>query len=151
MRVFRWSPKLHPEIESCRALVWIYLPNLPLFLFEKQFLFPIGHLVSSPLSLDIATANLSCPSMARMCIEVDLLKKLSKRIWFECGDEIPGYWQEIEYEQLPSYYKDCKHLSHVLTICKFAHHHLAKPSYTKGKQKPIEKTYYQRKKLASCR
>lgn len=54
------------------------LPNLPLYLFNKQGLFAIGSLLGKPLTLDAATADLSWPNVARLCIEIDLLKNPPK-------------------------------------------------------------------------
>lgn len=74
MKVFRWNLDFRPDVESLIAPVWISLPNLPLFLFDKQCLLSVGRLISHPLTLDAPTTNLSSPSVARICVEVDLLR-----------------------------------------------------------------------------
>lgn len=95
MKVFCWDPGFQPDVESSIAPVWISIPNLPLFLFDKSCLLSIGHLIGKPLTIDNATADLSRPSVARIWAKVDLLKKLPHRIWLECGDSLLGFWQEI--------------------------------------------------------
>lgn len=84
-------------------------------------------------NLDAATADLPRPSVARICVELDLLKKLPRRIWLECGNSIHGFRQEIVYEELPNYCKHCKHLGHEISICKHANPYLSKASVTKDK------------------
>lgn len=86
MRIFRWIPKFRSDVESSIVPVWIGLPNLPLFMFNKQCLFSIGRLIRQPLTNDIATEEIKWPCLAKICVEVDLSKKLLHRIKLECGD-----------------------------------------------------------------
>lgn len=65
--------------------------------------------------------ELSRPSSAKICIQIDLLKKLPNRIWLECGETISDRWQSIEYDRLPKYCKHCKRLGHDFQLCKIAH------------------------------
>lgn len=87
-------------MESSIVPVWVSLPNLPLFLFNQLGLFSIGSLLGKPLILDAATGNLSRPNVARLCVEVYLLKRLPHRIWLDC-ESIEGFWQDVLYEKLP--------------------------------------------------
>src|SRR2546430_15288690 len=101
MRSFRWTPDFRLAVQSSIVPVWISLPNLPLFLFNKRGLFSIGSLLGKPLTLDSATADLSRPSVARVCVEVDLTKKLIARVRLDC-EASEGFWQEVIYEKIPS-------------------------------------------------
>lgn len=121
MRVFRSSPGFRSEIESSIIPVWVSLLHLPFFLFNKQCLFSIGRMIGVPLTIDMATAELSRSSVAKVCIQVDLFKKLPPRVWIESGDSLPGYWQLLIYEKLLKYYKQCMRLGHDLRSCKIAH------------------------------
>src|SRR5438270_493547 len=47
MRVFRWSPEFRPDVESPIVPVWVSLPSLPLYMFNKQWLFSIGNAIGS--------------------------------------------------------------------------------------------------------
>lgn len=67
-------------------------------------------------------------SCAKICIQIDLLKKLPSRLWLECGDSIPGCWQAIEYEKLPKYCKHCMRLGHDVHACMLAHPLAANPT-----------------------
>lgn len=91
MRIFRWFLDFRADVESPIVPIWIGLPDLPLFLFDKKILFSIGKILGSPLKIDMLTAEISRPSLAKICVEVDLTKKLPSRIWLECGDSIPGF------------------------------------------------------------
>lgn len=66
-------------------------------MFNKHCLFSIARLVGNPLTIDAQTAYLSRPSLAKVCVQVDLLKKLPSRVWLERGDAILGYWQPFRY------------------------------------------------------
>src|SRR3954468_18855113 len=100
MRTFLWSPDFRLDAESSYAPIWVSMPNLPLFLFNKQSLFFIGSILGKPLTLDAPTAEITRPNLARLCVEIDLLKSLPPRVWIDC-DSMEGFWQEIIYEKLP--------------------------------------------------
>lgn len=97
MRIFRSRPDLRLDVESSIIPRWISLPNLPLFLFNKQGLFYIGSLLGKSLTLDVAIADLFRPSVARICVEIDVLKRLPVRIWLDC-ESIDGFWQDGIFE-----------------------------------------------------
>src|SRR3954470_17173316 len=117
--------------------------DLPLFLFNKSGLFSIGSLLGKPLTLDAATADLSRPNVARVCVEIDLLKKLTHRVRLDCEDA-EGFWQDVIYEKLPSYCKHCKHLGHDSSICLLAHPELAKIPSMKDPIQPKNPQYQKR-------
>ncbi|XP_027166481.1 uncharacterized protein LOC113766495 [Coffea eugenioides] len=81
MRVFKWTPSFHVDKELLLVPVWFSLPKLPMHLFDKQCLFQIVSCLGRPLFIDAATAALSRPSVARVCVEIDLLKELPHRVW----------------------------------------------------------------------
>lgn len=41
MRIYRWSIEFHPDLESSINPVWDSLPNLSIFLFDKNVSFPM--------------------------------------------------------------------------------------------------------------
>src|SRR4051812_26232640 len=151
MRMFKWSPDFRLEWESPIVPVWISLPNLPLFLFNKSGLFSIGSLLSKPLTLDSATADMSRPSVARVCVEIDLLKTIIPRVRLDC-ESGEGFWQEVIYEKMPSYCNTCKRLGHDHSTCMLGHPELAKKSVPKPsipqQERPIstKAAPYQRRK-----
>lgn len=54
-------------------------------------------------------------------MQINLLTKLPSRVWIECDDAIPGYFQFIEYDRLPKCCKHCMRLGHDVHTCKIAH------------------------------
>ena len=76
----------------------------------------IAALVGSPLCPDASTRNLKRPSLARIQVEIDLLKPRLDKIWIavEDGD---GFWQKIEYEDVPDYCQYCWHVGHSELEC----------------------------------
>ena len=116
MRMFKWSPEFRSGAESTVAPIWVNFPYLPIHFFSKQNLFSIGRTLGAPLKMDAATAILDRPSVARMCIEMDLLKMFPSRIWIGCGNN--GFWQEVIYEKIPKYCLTCLKQGHNHKNCK---------------------------------
>lgn len=92
MKNFRWTPNLNSNEESSIVPLWMCIPessivhvwrSIPLFLFDKQCLFSIDSLVGVPLTIDMATAEISRLSMAKICVQVNLLKKLPSGVWLD--------------------------------------------------------------------
>ena len=80
MRVFKWSLAFHVDREPSVVPVWFQLPKLPLHLFHKEALFQVAEVVGVPLLVDVVTMAVSRPSVAKVCVEVDLLKPRHLRI-----------------------------------------------------------------------
>lgn len=61
-----------------------------------------------PLFMDSATTSLSRPSVAHVCVEIDLLKPLLKRVWVGVvTNKAEGFWQTLKAEGLPAYCNFC--------------------------------------------
>ena len=106
MRVFKWSSKFHVDRESSLVPVWFRLPKLPIHLFAKPCLFHIVSCLGNPLFVDAATSSFIRPNVARVCVEVDLLKSLPSRVWVDMGDG-DGFCQPLIPESLPKYCGFC--------------------------------------------
>ena len=111
MRVFKWSSKFHVDRESSLVPVWFRLPKLPIHLFAKPCLFHIVSCLGNPLFVDAATSSFIRPNVARVCVEVDLLKSLPSRVWVDMGDG-DGFWQPLIPESLPKYCGFCYRHGH---------------------------------------
>ncbi|KAI5677171.1 hypothetical protein M9H77_08121 [Catharanthus roseus] len=109
MRVFKWSPKFHVSAEPSIIPSWIIFENLPVHLFQKATLFSLASAIGKPLKLDEPTANLTRPSIATVCIELDLLKPHVYRIWIGASPG-KGFWQLVGYEDVLSYCSSCRRL-----------------------------------------
>ncbi|KAI3471323.1 hypothetical protein Pfo_027986 [Paulownia fortunei] len=115
MRLFKWSPKFDPKLESAIVSMWIHLLELPVHLFDKPALKTVASLIGKPLWTDEATANKSRLNIAQICIEIDLREELKDSVYLGIGSRI--FLQKIIYENLPSYCMDCKHLGHNSASC----------------------------------
>lgn len=116
IRVFKWTPDFRLDVESSIAPVWVSFPLLPVQFFDKQSLFPIASALGAPMKADAATATLVRPSVAKVCVEMDLLKKFPNRVWIGCGDS--GFWQLVQYEKVPMYCTKCMKQRHEKAQCK---------------------------------
>lgn len=74
MRTFKWTPEFRPDVESSIAPAWVPQPNLPLFLFNKTKFILYWYSLGQAAYTGAATAEISRPNVARMCVEVYLLK-----------------------------------------------------------------------------
>ncbi|XP_071928030.1 uncharacterized protein [Coffea arabica] len=117
MLVFRWTREFHVHKESSLVPVWVNLPNLPIHYFDKHSLFSILSPVGRPLFLDSATAAGTRPSVARVCLEIDVSKQVVPRIWVAVEGE-SGFWQKIVPENIPPYCSCCWRLGHLTLDCK---------------------------------
>ncbi|KAL0307608.1 UNVERIFIED_CONTAM: hypothetical protein Scaly_2977300, partial [Sesamum calycinum] len=83
---------------------------LPAHLYRKDALFAIANNIGTPLQIAHSTLNQSNLAMARVCVEIDLLKPLLMEINLKiCGATIV---QKIVYEHIPHYCSLCKHVGH---------------------------------------
>ncbi|CAH9075821.1 unnamed protein product [Cuscuta europaea] len=115
MKVTRWTPKFNPDIESPLAPVWVVLEGLPIHLHNLKALYYIGILLDRPLSIDAHIANFSRPSLARLCIELNVSNPLPQKIWIENGNQ--GFFQHVKYENLPRYCSKCFRFDHETKSC----------------------------------
>ncbi|CAN1138900.1 hypothetical protein LINPERHAP2_LOCUS10946 [Linum perenne] len=113
-----WRPYFTPGSSPVNKLrVWVRLPNLPLECFDESILTLIGNSIGKTVLIDHTTLNGCRGNYARICIEVDISRKLRSkyRLWrrvrrveyeglhvicFECGvyghnkEECPSVSQE---------------------------------------------------------
>ncbi|XP_019232594.1 PREDICTED: uncharacterized protein LOC109213268 [Nicotiana attenuata] len=97
----KWTPDFKPE------------EDIPIV--------PVASAVGIPLEMDIATACRTRPSMAKVRVEVDLLKPLLTSVWVGSDDEdspLRGFTQMVKYEGVPKYCRHCKKLGHSLIECR---------------------------------
>ncbi|KAL0924031.1 hypothetical protein M5K25_004833 [Dendrobium thyrsiflorum] len=113
MCLLKWTLDFDVREESTIAPVWVSFPNLRLHFFNAQ-----------------ATTSISCPSVARVLVELDLSKKHPTKIWL--GSELNGYFEKIEFENFPIFFSHCKMHGHGVNDCFRLHPHLCK-----GKEAPI--------------
>lgn len=119
MRVFKWSPSFHVDKEPLIAHIWFSLPKSPIHYFNKECLFHIVSCLGWPLFMDSATSSLARLSVARVCVEVDLLKPQPKQVWIRVGtSEAEGFYQSLEPEEMSAYCGHCFKQGHIEDECR---------------------------------
>ncbi|KAL0912358.1 hypothetical protein M5K25_018324 [Dendrobium thyrsiflorum] len=110
-------------------MIWIivgFSPGEPITLhfFNSQILFGLASIFGKPLQTDQATASISRPSVARVLVELDISKKHPDEIWL--GSELNGYFQKVDFENLPIFCSHCKMHGQGLKECFRLYPHLRK-------------------------
>ncbi|XP_059289250.1 J protein JJJ2-like [Lycium ferocissimum] len=119
----QWTPDFKSDEDAPFAPVWVLLPGLPLnchyWDYIKQILSPVG----VPQMLDNATIAKNRPSLAKARVIIDLTKPRVEKIWIGLEDEdtpLRGFYQKLDYEQVPKYCKHYKRIGHSLEVCRWA-------------------------------
>nr|GMD12985.1 calcium-dependent protein kinase 1-like [Ipomoea batatas] len=101
-------------------LVWFQLPNLPIHLFDFESISRICALIGREIALDSATSGKSRPSVARVRLEIDVLKQEMDRIWVEFvtdNGNFSGFWQPIVRERVLAHCRWCSRFGHREESC----------------------------------
>ncbi|XP_031120595.1 uncharacterized protein LOC116023727 [Ipomoea triloba] len=117
MKIFKWTTDFRPEVESPIVPVWIALEGLPAHLHDKRAIYSIAQSVGPPLKVDASTLILNRPSVARVCVELDVSNPFPENIWINHGSS-GGFAQPVHYEYIPPYCHSCLRFGHLLTECK---------------------------------
>ncbi|VFQ85186.1 unnamed protein product [Cuscuta campestris] len=118
MKIFKWTHDFDPSNLPPIVPTWISLPGLPIHLHQKSALMSIANMIGQPMTIDAATATFSRPSLARVCVELDLSKENPKKIHILDGDR--HIFQEVIYEALKAFCTVCKKTGHSNSDCKKA-------------------------------
>ncbi|CAI9098937.1 OLC1v1035676C1 [Oldenlandia corymbosa var. corymbosa] len=116
MRLLKWTTDLNPVHESSIVPVWISLEGLPIYRFNKDYLWKLASIIGTLLQIDVPALNMSRPSVARVCVEIDLFKEHPIRIQLEV--EGKSYFQSILYENMLQYCVDYKKIAHDALSCR---------------------------------
>lgn len=93
-------------------------------MINHRVLFAIGSIFGRPLQVDQAIASLTRPSLARILVEIDITKQFPKDIWL--GSDLNGYYQEVQFENFPTFCSHCKLFGHLHSHCYALHPYLRK-------------------------
>ncbi|XP_048491355.1 uncharacterized protein LOC125492689 [Beta vulgaris subsp. vulgaris] len=112
LMVTQWQPNFIPTHNPFSSMaVWIHLPELPVEYYDKEALFTIASKLGKPIRVDYATNHLTRARYARICIEINLSKPITSKIW------IGNQWQVILYENLHSLCFVCGRIGHQKNQC----------------------------------
>ncbi|XP_048493463.1 uncharacterized protein LOC125494010 [Beta vulgaris subsp. vulgaris] len=112
MIIKAWSPDFDFQAEVSRVVpLWIRLYNLPLNFWEPESLSRIGSMIGVPLFADECTTHQQRITFARMLVEVDVTKDLTKSVSIEDGSG-RVIEQKVHFEWAPSYCLKCNTIGH---------------------------------------
>ncbi|GAA0177619.1 hypothetical protein LIER_29728 [Lithospermum erythrorhizon] len=109
--------------ESALTPVWVHFPGLPIFLYEEEGLLSVANSIGKPLRIDALNTNRVKLGVASVCVELDVSKPLVDKVWVsfeddECADNNEGFWQQVQYDEIPHYCSKCFDMGHSVENCK---------------------------------
>ena len=111
MRIQAWKPFVKHDEETSIVTVWILLPILPWYYYNKPFLTPWMGSVGKVLYLDTASIKRFRTRMGKVKIQIDLTNPRLRHIsiGLDPKDDTIRFLQPVEYENFPPYCEYCKH------------------------------------------
>ncbi|RYR27977.1 hypothetical protein Ahy_B01g052053 [Arachis hypogaea] len=110
--VQRWRPLFIPQETEVRKLAtWVRIPNLLAELYNKHFLWKVGMSLGVMLRVDELTSIHSRGKFARICVEIDLRRKLVPS-FTALGKDF-----KLEYEGLHQICFSCGRYGHKMDGC----------------------------------
>lgn len=101
--------------------VWVLIHQLPWHLFKWKIISRLVSEVGVVVAPDQATYSKSRGNVAKVKVEIDLLKPKLDQIWLgynRLDSTEDGKWLDIECENVPSYYLYCKLQGHMESQCR---------------------------------
>ncbi|XP_012841289.1 PREDICTED: uncharacterized protein LOC105961601 [Erythranthe guttata] len=118
MRVFKYTPGFNLKNETSIAPVWVNVPGVPPYMYNREAIFFLASSIGNPLEFDDFTADRKKISVARFCVEIDLLKPRVEQIPVMTGyDDIEMISLPGNYENVPKFCTFCSHLGHSVENC----------------------------------
>ncbi|XP_020686286.1 uncharacterized protein LOC110102323 [Dendrobium catenatum] len=112
----KWSPSFIPEsLKGLSAPVLIRMPCLPLHCWDEHNICRIASMIRVPIYLDGNSFKWGKREYARVCIRIDLDKKLPKGVYIE-GKHGRSF-QKVEYEKISSLCYHCGKIGHLKNTC----------------------------------
>ncbi|CAL1397875.1 unnamed protein product [Linum trigynum] len=110
--VHQWSPSFRTGQKPHRSVVaWIQLPEFPVHFYHREVLFALGNLIGRTVKLDYHTEHRQRGKFARIAVELDMSKPVPTRIYLD------GFWQAVQYENLPLICFECGCVGHTEDSC----------------------------------
>ncbi|CAI9108595.1 OLC1v1008239C1 [Oldenlandia corymbosa var. corymbosa] len=80
MCILNWTLGFRFEEDPLVVSIWLSLYDLPVEFMHPEVIFSMASAIGQPLKVDTPTVNITRPSVARFCVEVDLMKDLPKSL-----------------------------------------------------------------------
>ncbi|CAI9105921.1 OLC1v1004954C1 [Oldenlandia corymbosa var. corymbosa] len=110
MRILKWTPGFRFEEDPPVVPIWVSLYDLPIEFMHSEVIYSMATALGQPLKVDTPTLNMTCPSVARFCVEVDLTRDLLKSA--RIGKKGHKHEQIFTFEHVPSYCVKCSKIGH---------------------------------------
>lgn len=107
----KWPPDFKPKEDLLIALVWVLLPDLSFHTHTWHYVKQVVSAIGTPLEMDPATRGKIRPNIAKVRIEIVLLKTQPESVYVgNIYENSPQtcFVQNLEYEGIPKYCKFCK-------------------------------------------
>nr|POE77164.1 uncharacterized protein CFP56_64448 [Quercus suber] len=109
-----WEPCFKASEASFSSVaVWVRFPELPIEFYDRSVLLEIGKAIGPVMRIDSYTASDSRGSYARLCIQIDLMKRLINTI------KVGRLYQKVLYEGLSSLCFGCGRVGHKQEACSY--------------------------------
>ncbi|XP_057747489.1 uncharacterized protein LOC130966685 [Arachis stenosperma] len=123
----RWRPLFMPqEMEVHKLAVWVRIPNLPVELYNRYFLWKVGKILGTMLRIDENTSIHSSGKFARICVKIDLRKQLVPS-FATLGKEF-----YLVYEGLHQICFYCERYGHKMDDCLEMRKHVTGTNFDQG-------------------
>ncbi|CAL1372693.1 unnamed protein product [Linum trigynum] len=107
-----WRLDFDPDYDVInKTMVWVCLPRLPMAYFDEEILESIGSRLGRVVKIDYNTVNGFRGNYARICIEIDLRKRLVPKY------RLKRRVRRVEYEGLDTVCYECGHHGHLESSC----------------------------------
>ncbi|XP_028549945.1 uncharacterized protein LOC114579457 [Dendrobium catenatum] len=112
----KWSPKFTTDsLKGLSSPIWLRLPNLPLYCWDEVNVERIASLIGVLVLIDGDMFQWGRREFARVCVRIELDKKLPLGVWVE---GLHGrFFQKVEYEKVSTLCFNCGKLGHLNKAC----------------------------------
>ncbi|XP_028554372.1 uncharacterized protein LOC114580578 [Dendrobium catenatum] len=112
----RWTPTFDPySFKGVTTPIWIRFPCFPLYCWDEDNIARIASRFGTPMYIDGNTFRCGKRAFARVCVKIDLEKKLPNGVWVE--GSAGRFFQRVEYEKVDLLCCHCGRVGHNKMEC----------------------------------
>ncbi|KAI0497216.1 hypothetical protein KFK09_020438 [Dendrobium nobile] len=112
----KWSLDFSPlSLKGLSCLIWLRMPNLPLFCWYEINVARIASPIGIPLLIDGNMFQWSKREFSKVCVRMELDKQLPSGVWVEGPNG--RFFQKVEYERISYLGYKCGMIEHLTNSC----------------------------------
>ncbi|XP_020689854.2 uncharacterized protein LOC110104908, partial [Dendrobium catenatum] len=112
----RWTAAFDPNsLKGISAPVWVRFPCLPLYCWDEDQIARIASCLGTPIYVDGNTFGWSKREFVRVCVRINLEKKLMNGVWVD--GSAGRFFQRVEYEKMELLCYQCGRVGHKKELC----------------------------------